>query len=263
MDMSTTTAKLKGHAKHLVDEWLALKESYAMLHPTLFDQDVVERYGVGPTAEGFNIIRRVLFLSCAQDIAKLACDRHEKTPSIRKMMGALEGDALRGKLREEFATREVLSNEGPTDPVALFGSVDFETRKREPRRQRFDKAYSEAVSLWKQLSESYALKKFRTIRDKLSAHTEVTRDGVGFRRAVDIGKLGIGSADWQKTIGLIQDRCSAYVWRFAGGRHSVTSNHFDAVTRTAIAAATANMRPIIVNACRSIVLPSGPVVQRV
>lgn len=205
MDMSTTTAKLKGHAKHLVDEWLALKESYAMLQPTLFDQEVIERYGVGLKSDGFNIIRRVLFLSCAQDIAKLACDGHKRTPSIRNVLGRLEEDALRGKLREEFAIREVLSNEGPTEPYGLFGSTEIEARERQSRRLHFDKAYSEAVSLWKQLSESSALEKFRTIRDKLSAHTEVTRDGFEFRRAVDIGELGIGSDDWQKTIGLIQE----------------------------------------------------------
>lgn len=197
--------ELAGRARYLVDALLALKQTYAMLHPTLFDIDVVERYGTGPRMDGFNIIRRVLFLSCAQDIVKLSWDGHDDAPSVKRLMGELQDTNLRSSLREEFATRRVLSNEEQTGPVALFALSEDEMREQTARRQRFEQKYSEAVLLWKQLSGSSALFKFRTIRNKLSAHTELACGGFEYQRVVEIEKLKLRFEDWQDTILLIQE----------------------------------------------------------
>ena len=101
--MPTQIEKLEAYASHLLDAFILLRERYAILDPMLFDKDVIARHGAKDRARGFNILLNFLFLSCAQDIAKLSMDDDERTPSIRNLVRAVVDVKLRGEFRVRYA----------------------------------------------------------------------------------------------------------------------------------------------------------------
>jgi len=114
--MPTKIEKLEAHASHLLDIFIGLREKFAMLEPMLFDKTVVHANGSGAQQRGFLILRHSLFLSCAQDIAKLCYDRDERTPSIHKIVEALGDTTLRKTLADRYAAFVSPSIEDETDP---------------------------------------------------------------------------------------------------------------------------------------------------
>ena len=201
--MPSQIEKLEAHASHLLDAFIGLRERYAMLDPMLFDAEVPKRRGSGSQARGFKILRHTLFLSCAQDIAKLTMDKDEKTPSLRNLVEALESDALRQELREKFALWVVPSIEAETYPEIIAALRRMEGREQAERRVQFDDLYNEATSLWTQLSTGSAVQGFLTIRNSISAHTEV-RFVADKYQFVDMGTLGIRRDDLKNTIKMMQ-----------------------------------------------------------
>ena len=201
--MPSQIEKLEAHASHLLDAFIGLRERYAMLDPMLFDAEVPKQRGSGSQARGFKILRHTLFLSCAQDIAKLTMDKNEKTPSLRNLVEALESDALRQELREKFALWVVPSTEAETDPEIIAALRRMEGREQAERRVQFDDLYNEATSLWTQLSTGSAVQGFLTIRNSISAHTEV-RFVADKYQFVDMGTLGIRWDDLKNTIKMMQ-----------------------------------------------------------
>lgn len=201
--MPTQTEKLEAHASHLLDAFIQLRQRYAILDPMLFDKTVVETNGSGQKARGFSVLKHSLFLSCAQDIAKLTLDDDSRTPSLSNHIQALTDEALRHTLRERFAIWKILLAEDETDPEILEALRRMELREEAQRRTQFDELYCEATALWADLSTSQTIKSFKTIRDKVSAHTEVrlVADKYQF---VDIGTLGIKWGDIKATVGQMQ-----------------------------------------------------------
>jgi hypothetical protein len=88
------TQKYQAHAEHLLDSFIALRQRYAMLEPMLVDRSVAKTRGAGARQPGFKILRLSLFLTCAQDIAKLSLDADARTPSIRNIAAALDDLSL-------------------------------------------------------------------------------------------------------------------------------------------------------------------------
>lgn len=201
--MSSQIEKLEAHASHLLDAFIGLRERYAMLDPMLFHSEVPKQHGSGPQASGFEILRHSLFLSCAQDIAKLSMDSDKRTPSLRNLVTAIEENTLRVELREKFALWKIPSIDSETDPEIIAALRRIEDREQAERRVQFDGLYSEASSLWTKLSGSVAIQGFLTIRDKVSAHTEV-RFIADKYQFVDIGALGINWGDLKNTIETMQ-----------------------------------------------------------
>ena len=201
--MPSQIEKLEAHASHLLDAFIGLRERYAMLAPMFFDAEVPKQRGSGSQARGFKILRHTLFLSCAQDIAKLTMDKDKKTPSLRNLVEALESDALRQELREKFALWVVPSIEAETDPEIIAALRRMEGREQAERRVQFDDLYNEATSLWTQLSTGSAVQGFLTIRNSISAHTEV-RFVADKYQFVDMGTLGIRWGDLKNTIKMMQ-----------------------------------------------------------
>lgn len=201
--MPTQTEKLEAHASHLLDAFLQLRQTYAILDPMLFDKTVVSIHGSGKRTRGFNVLRHSLFLSCAQDITKLTLDDDPRTPSLSNNIRALTDDVLRNSLREQFAVWTISLAEEETDPEILEALRRMELREETQRRAQFDELYCEATALWAALSTSPTIKSFKTIRDKVSAHTEVrlVADKYQF---VDIGTLGIKWGDIRATLEQMQ-----------------------------------------------------------
>lgn len=201
--MRTQLDKLQAHTAHLLDAFIRLRERYAILEPMLFDKSVVESKGLGRQSRGFHVLKHSLFLSCAQDIAKLTFDDDARTPSLSNLIQALSYDQLRHTLRETFAAWKTPLAEDETDPQIIEALRRMELREEAERRAQFDELYCEAISLWAALSTNGAVKSFKTIRDKVSAHTEI-RFVADKYQFVDVGTLGIKWGDLKRTIGQMQ-----------------------------------------------------------
>ncbi|MGP6422106.1 AbiU2 domain-containing protein [Pseudomonas putida] len=201
--MPTQLEKLEAHASHLLDAFIKLRQRYSILEPLLFDKTVVSTLGSGKRAVGFSILKDSLFLSCAQDIAKLTLDDDTRTPSLKNIIRALADDALRLTLREQFAAWEIPQEDDETESEILEALRRIELREEAQRGAQFDDLYCEAIGLWSVLSDSSTIKSFRTIRDKVTAHTEVHLV-VDKYRLVDIGTLGIKWGDMKATLEQMQ-----------------------------------------------------------
>lgn len=201
--MPTRIEKLQAHASHLLDAFISLQERYAMLHPMLFDQTVVTQYGSSSRAQGFQTLRHSLFLSCAQDIAKLCLDNDDRTPSLRRLESALQQPEVRSELKEAFVIWVLPSIETEPDPEVREALRRMELREQAERREQFEEILARTQQAWKELEDDPALKAFHTIRDKVSAHTEVhlVADKYKF---VDIGELGIKWGDLKRVIDSMQ-----------------------------------------------------------
>ncbi|MDH4425700.1 MAG: hypothetical protein QE495_04565 [Acidovorax sp.] len=197
--MPTRIEKLQAHAGHLLDAFIQLRERYALLEPMLFNQDVASARGSGSQARGFRILKNSLFLSCAQDIAKLLTDRYETTPSIGNLIRALADDALRAELKDQFAQRRTGYVETENDPEILEVLRQWELLEEVGRREQFDALHLEATQLWARLSTSPLVNGFRTIRDTVTAHTEV-RFVADKYQLVDVSALGIKWGDLRVVI---------------------------------------------------------------
>ncbi|WP_239482888.1 hypothetical protein [Paraburkholderia sp. C35] len=201
--MPTQIEKLQAYAGHLLDAFIGLKERYAMLEPMLFDQGTIEHSGTQERARGFLILRHSLFLSCAQDIAKLTLDNDQRTPSIRNIVAGLEDESLRQKLEAQYSIWTLPSVEEETDPEIVAALRHMEKQERLERRDQFLEHYTELRSGWATLSTSESMKSFLAMRDKLSAHTEV-RCVADKYQLLEISALGIKWRHLRETIESMQ-----------------------------------------------------------
>ncbi|BAN34287.1 hypothetical protein SCD_n00438 [Sulfuricella denitrificans skB26] len=206
--MPTQIEKLEGHTSHLLDAFIRLRERYALLEPMLFDQQVPKLRGAGRQARGFLTLRHSLFLSCAQDIAKLSFDSDERTPSIKNLMAALDDSSLTSSLRERFAVWHLPSVEEETDPEIVAVLRRMKLREQDERRTQFDEILAAGRTTWNELATSGHMSGFLTIRDKITAHTEVQHVADKYQ-PVDIGNLGIKWADLRRAIDAMQNLVEA------------------------------------------------------
>lgn len=232
--MPSQAEKLEAHASHLLDAFIRLRECYAMLEPMLFDPEVPKQRGSGAQARGFLTLRHSLFLSCAQDIAKLALDSDKRTPSIKNLMAALEDIDLCYVLRDKYAAWVIPSIETETDPEIIAALENIEHREQAARRDQFDEILAKAKRNWAALEVEPYLTGFLTIRDKVSAHTEVhlVADKYQF---VDIGTLGIKWSDMRRAIESMQSlveylglviRNAGFAWEMLDEQLVKASNAF-------------------------------------
>lgn len=197
--MPTRLDKLEAFSAHLLDAFIQLRERYALLEPMLFNEAVAKGRGSGKQARGFRVLKHSLVLSCAQDIAKLALDDDDRAASLANLVRSLTDDTIRRELRDRFAEWVVPSVEDETDPEIVEALRRMELAEAAERRAQFDRLFCEAMALWAKLSTSRTIKAFRTIRDRVSAHTEV-RFVADKYQFVDIGTLGLKWKDFRETI---------------------------------------------------------------
>jgi hypothetical protein len=165
----------------------------------LFDASVSKTRGSFKQAHGFMILRHSLFLSCAQDIAKLSLDSDRRTPSIHNVIDSLSDISLRKELENRYSVWVVPSIENDTDPEIIIALKQMESRERKERRVQFTEHYAELIGLWASVSSSKTMEGFADVRDKVSAHTEVRFVAAKYQ-LIDIGTLGIKWGDMNQTI---------------------------------------------------------------
>jgi hypothetical protein len=208
--MPTQTERLQAHAEHLLDGFLVLRERYALLDPMLFNREVVEASGSGRKARGYQALRTTLFLSCAQDVAKLAADGDERAPSVRNLATALRDATVARDLKARYSAWVVPSVEQETDPEVAEALRLFEIDERAGRAVEFDRHLRDLLALADEFEASPVIESFRTIRDKVTAHTEV-RFSVDKYQRVDIAELGLKWSDLATTITSLQ-RAVELIW---------------------------------------------------
>ena len=232
--MPSQMEKIEAHASHLLDTFIRLRERYSLLEPMLFQEQVCKLRGSGKQARGFLTLRHSLFLSCAQDIAKLSLDNDKRTPSIKNLMASLDDTALCEMLCERFATWHVPLAEEETDPEILAALRRMELREEVERRTQFDEILSRTRQAWDTFSSAPFLAGFLTIRDKVTAHTEVQHIADKYQ-FVNIGTLDIKWSDMQKAIDLMQHlvenlnlliRNAGFAWDMLDEQLSKASNAF-------------------------------------
>ena len=233
--MPSQSEKLEAHASHLLDAFIQLRERYAMLEPMLLDPRVSQQHGSGAQARGFLTLRNSLFLSCAQDIAKLTFDEDARTPSIKNLISALNKDPLLCvELQKKFAVWKFPSVETEADPEIVSALKRMEHQKQTERSVQFDEILARARGAWATFSVESYLSGFLTIRDKITAHSEVllVADKYQF---VDFGTLGIKWTDMKSAIermqSLVEDlgfviRNAGFAWDMLDGQLTKASNAF-------------------------------------
>jgi len=201
--MPTQIEKMQAHSEHLLDAFLMLLERYAILSPMLFDEEICRQYGSGKKARGFEILRKSLFLSCAQDIANLTLDHFNNSLSIKNLVDELQDSNLVDELRKMYSVWHTPSYENEKDPSIISALKKMEKREQKNRMMEFDRLYAEMNEKWVLLSECRSMNAFSTIRKKVSAHIEVkyVADKYQF---VDLGQLGLVWGDLKYAIEQMQ-----------------------------------------------------------
>lgn len=200
--MPSRKKKLTEHAAHVLDQFIGLRGKFAVLEPMLFDWTVAARWGSGTRSQAFRTLGNTMLNACILDIVNIALDNDKRTPSITKLMGALDDERLVAELREDFAIWG-LRPAGESDPNILRILEAADRHEEEMRRQKFDLLLEDAGTRWQEIVESPVLSGFRSMRDKLIAHNELWHDGSGYR-PLDVSTLGLRYGDVKAVIEQIQ-----------------------------------------------------------
>lgn len=202
--MSATLEKLEAQASQLLDGFIGLRETYALLDPMLFDREIISSRGSFGQRNGFLILRRSLMLACVQDISRLCLDGDEHAPSIPRLVAKLRNQPLRDELRRSYCVWGGEPARTESDPDIIRLLADIAQREQSARGDEFDRHFARLLTSWDTLSNGPALAKFHTVCDQVSAHT---RDHSGKHRyqLVDITRLGIELTGLQPTIQAMQE----------------------------------------------------------
>ena len=180
------------------------------------------------------ILRSSLFLSCAQDIAKLATDTDKRTPSISNLITTISDAGVELALREAFASWHAPLVEQESDPEIIEAIRLMHLDEEQRQRAQFDATLLRVHSNWAQFSSSSSLAALQTIRDRVTAHTEV-RYVADKYCLVDIGQLGLKWSELRPAIdqmqGLVADlgliiRNAGFAWEMLDAQLARASKAF-------------------------------------
>lgn len=232
MGTGPSTEKIVAHAAYLLNDFLQLRERYSLLHPMLFDGQVVSQYGFSKQTRGFLVLQRSLFLSCCQDIAKLTLDDYSYTPSMHRILTDIASPDLLAELRQRNCDAELSCDRNETNPTlaAIYKS-------REPEQivkycAEFDCKYDKAMAAWADLKESKIIYDCLNIRNRITAHTQIHRKTY---KPLDIRQLGVTYSDIAPTIETMQAliemigglvRGTSFAWERFNMNAAVAANDF-------------------------------------
>jgi hypothetical protein len=102
--------KVRGHAEHVLDAFLRLRATYAVLDPLLFNSELRARWTSGAGIRGRETLVASLLYMCVLEASKLATDRYSQTPSLRNLDASLDDKAVVAELRNSYAEWNLPSN---------------------------------------------------------------------------------------------------------------------------------------------------------
>ncbi|WP_394170720.1 hypothetical protein [Saccharospirillum alexandrii] len=163
MNPKQTVEKLTGHNKHLLTYFLSILRKYELIRPMLNSNELSKRYGAGAAGQGFYILKMNMFLSIVQDVAKIVFDVSKKAPSLKKIIEALENDAVVELLERKY----ISAYEGEKLPDEIKEQFKIE------RSEKFKEYLEQAKILYKHVAYSGEAISCKTARDKYTAHLEL------------------------------------------------------------------------------------------
>jgi ribosomal protein S19E (S16A) len=163
MNPRQTVEKLTGHNKHLLTYFLSILRKYELIRPMLSSNELSKKYGGGSAGQGFHILKMTMFLSVVQDVAKIVFDGSKKTPSLKKIIEALENDGVVELLEKKY----VSAYEGEDLPDEIKDKFKSE------RLVKFREYLDRAMMLYKHIAYSSEAESCRIARDKYTAHLEL------------------------------------------------------------------------------------------
>jgi hypothetical protein len=180
--------KLTGHTDRLVDAFSVLKERSIFVNIGFKARKRFIRSGRG---RAHRTVVADLFLLCAQETAILVNDKSDKVPSFTNIFRSLGRPGVVTALRDGFSRNTIPASASPLDLEYLQHEQRAMTRAY---RRRFNRVYSKLMLRWSRLTQDPRLQKFQILRDKRTAHFELSFAG-GEYRSLDINSLGIKWAD--------------------------------------------------------------------
>jgi hypothetical protein len=162
--------KVRGHAEHVLDAFLRLRATYAVLDPLLFNSELRARWTSGAGIRGRETLVASLLYMCVLEASKLATDRYSQTPSLRNLDASLDDKAVVAELRNSYAEWNLPSNSDDPDVIRLLERM--EAQEKTVREAEFNSLVSEFRQGWSEFVSSNTFGAFKTLRDKVIAHTK-------------------------------------------------------------------------------------------
>lgn len=167
------TSKVQGHASALLDLYLRLAEKNALLQKLVFDHSLVTKLSGKRSQHGVATLQHTLYLSCAQDIAKITFDRGRRAPSLGNIVRTLKDGKTKKQLERNFAVWEEPDYRSYSDPAIVEALKRIDLRVSEERIEQFMQLFKELKTLSTSIFACPTFKAFKTVRDKITAHTEI------------------------------------------------------------------------------------------
>lgn len=161
--------KCREYLKHLTDSYLIMKQKYYLLHPMIFNNDLISKN----QSYAFKFLRDTLFFNCVLDIVIMTKDTDKRTPSIEKIKNKLENQDFVKQLLEDFL-------------FPIYGDVELESKYR----QDFTTKLNHVNIMINDFFNSKQFKCFVDIRDKRIAHRELKKTEIGYE-ILDINSMNL------------------------------------------------------------------------
>jgi hypothetical protein len=166
-------SKIQAHASALLDLHLRLAEKNALLQKLVFDQELSKHLSGKRSQHGLATLQHTLYLSCAQDIAKIVFDRAHRTPSLSNILHTLKDEQIRKQLETNFSVWSEPDYRCYKDPAIVEALKRIVLREAEERLGQFSQLLGELEASGAGIFSSPTFSAFKTVRDKITAHTEI------------------------------------------------------------------------------------------
>lgn len=186
--MRQQVSKVSAHVETLLDLMLDAWGKWALLEPILKDRTTIAAWGGGKRGRALDGIRRSLMHVCILDIAHVAFEPDDRSPSVEKVLHDIANPSTLKLIKADFMAAWV----GPKS-----ASPDYDERLMEAE-SRFEADLALIKEEWAKLERSAQLRSFKKFRDKNLAHVELMYED-GKYRQLKVSTLGIKWRD----IGLI------------------------------------------------------------
>ncbi|HBA82653.1 MAG TPA: hypothetical protein DCZ95_01040 [Verrucomicrobia bacterium] len=168
--------KIENHVKSLQELLVRAYSQFLFVRPMLANHTLLKRIAIEQKTAGFERLRDILYLNLILELVKICDDKDDRTPSIRTIMQALRDPVMLQVLEDKYARQMLPQTCKAGDLIWKVYGRDAEEAgkcKFAVLRERLFKTADEIVS-------SAALQGYARIRDKLIAHNELRKSGLGY-----------------------------------------------------------------------------------
>lgn len=167
-----SVTKLEGHVDHLFTGYMNALAEYRLVAPMLYDKATVQHFGKGERAPGYQMMRYALYRHIVQECWKLACDKDKRSPSIAGIMEVLEQPGVREYLRSRYSRLRIPIADGVNADTRRILEY-MEAADDENRGLEFDALWQRVHDSWASFESLPFREGIATLRDKVTAHTEL------------------------------------------------------------------------------------------